>query len=74
MHHSWEGGTHVIERLGKARAAAGGLLGVAVLQQFDHDVVELDEPHVQPLRPASQVGDAHRPRIDLARALRSPDR
>ena len=44
------------------------MLGVAVLQQLDHHVVELDEPHVQALRAASQVRDAHGPRIDPAHA------
>ena len=52
----------------KLGAAAGGLLGVAVLQQLDHDIVELDEAHVQALRAASQVRDAHGARIDPAHA------
>ena len=66
------GRAHVIARLGEAGAAAGRLIGVAILQQLDHDVVELDEPHVQPLRAAAQVRHAHRPRIDLrARASMS---
>ena len=44
------------------------LVGVSILQQFDHDVVELDEPHVQALRAASEIRDADRPRVDLADA------
>ena len=56
----------MIERLGKRGAAAGGLLRVAVLQQLDHDIVELDEAHIEPLCSASQVGNAHRARIDPA--------
>ena len=59
---------HVVARLGEAVAAAGGLLGVAILQQLDHDVVELDEAHVQPLRAAAQIRNAHRARIDPALA------
>ena len=45
-----------------------GCCRVAILQQLDDDVVELDEAHVQPLRAAAEVGNAQRPRIDLAHA------
>ena len=47
VHHSREGGAHVAEGLGEDGAAARGLLGVAVLQQLDHDIVELDEAHIE---------------------------
>jgi hypothetical protein len=31
------------------------LLCVAILQQLDHDIVELDEAHIQPLRVPLEV-------------------
>jgi hypothetical protein len=68
VHHAREGRAHVIERLGEARAAAGGLLGIPVLQELDHDIVELDEAHVQAQPAAPQVRDAHGPWIDPAHA------
>jgi hypothetical protein len=68
MCHARKGGTHVVERLRERGAAARGLLGVAVLQQLDHDIVELDEANVQALRAAAQIRDAHRARIDPAHA------
>ena len=57
VHRPREGRAHVVARLGEARPAPGRLIGVAILQQLDHDVVELDEPHVQALRAASEIRD-----------------
>ena len=65
MHRARIGGAHVFARFGEAVAAALGLIGVAVLQQFDHHVVELDEAHVEPLRPAGEIGNGDRSRVDL---------
>ena len=45
-----------------------GLIGVAVLQQLDHHVVELDEAHVEPLRPAGEIGNGDRSRVHPARS------
>ena len=50
----------------KLFGTAHRLIGVAILQQLDHDIVELDEAHVEPLRAAPQVGNTDRPRIDPA--------
>ena len=50
----------------KLFAAAHRLIGVAILQQLDHDIVELDEADVEPLCAAPQVGNADRSRIDPA--------
>jgi hypothetical protein len=40
---------YVVPRLGLAVAAAHRLPGLAVLQELDHEVVELDEADVEPL-------------------------
>jgi hypothetical protein len=53
-------------RLRPTVAAAHRLRRVAVLQQLDDDVVELNEAHVQPLRAAPKIGDDDGTRIDLA--------
>ena len=47
-----------------ASRAAHRLVGVPILEQLDHDVVELDEPHVEALGAAPQVRNADRARID----------
>ena len=56
----------MIERLGKRSAAAGRLRSVAVLQELDHDVVELDEADVESLGAVLEIGDAHRTRVHFA--------
>ena len=68
MHHAGKGRAHVVERLGKGGTAAGGLLGVAVLQQLDYHIVELDEANVQTLCAASEVRNPHGAWIDPTRA------
>jgi hypothetical protein len=40
------------------------LVRIAILQELDHDVVELYEPHVEALGAAPQVWHADSPRID----------
>jgi hypothetical protein len=51
----------MLPRLRPTVAAAHRLRRVAVLQQLDDHVVELNEAHVQPLRAAPKIGDADRP-------------
>ena len=55
----------MVARLRPAVAIAHGLRGVAILQQLDHDVVELHEADIQTLIAAPEVGDAEVARIDL---------
>src|SRR5262245_37288484 len=66
MHRAGVGGAHMFPGLRPAVAAAHRLSRVAILQQLDDDVVELDEAHVQPLRATPKVGDADGARINLA--------
>ncbi len=68
VHHAGESRAHVVEWLSESVGTAHGLLGIAILKQFDHDIVELDETNIQTLRAASQVWKAHRARIDIARS------
>lgn len=51
----------------EAAAAALRLAAVALLQQLDHHIVELDEAHVEALGAAAQVGHAQDPWIDASR-------
>ncbi|MDT4860152.1 hypothetical protein FQZ97_946960 [compost metagenome] len=44
--------------------AARGLLRVPILQELDHDVVELDKPDVETLRATAQIRNAKRAWID----------
>src|SRR5690349_16967135 len=48
----------MVARLGPAVATAHWLARIAILQQFDDHIVELDEANVQPLRSAPEVGHA----------------
>ena len=50
------------------KSILSGLIGIAVLQQLDHDIVELDEAHVEALRTTAEIRHTQRARVDLARA------
>ena len=46
------------QRLREAVRTTHRLVGVPILQQFDDDVVELNEPHIEPLLTAAEIGDS----------------
>ncbi len=54
----------MVPGLGEAVAAAHRLVRIAILEQFDHGVVELDEPDIESLCAAPEIGDPDRPWID----------
>ncbi len=54
----------MVSRLSPTVSAAHRLLGVAILQELDHDIVELHETDVEPLLATLQVRHADRSRID----------
>ena len=56
----------MVARLGPTVAAADWLLGIAVLQELDHDVVELHEAHVEALIATLEIRHANGSRIDSA--------
>ena len=64
VHHSRERRAHMLHGLRESFGTTHRLVGIAILQEFDHDVVELDEPHVEALGAIPQIGYADRPRID----------
>ena len=64
VHRARIGRAHMVARLGEAVAAAHRLVGIAILQQLDHHIVELHEAHVEPLLAAGEVRHADRARID----------
>src|SRR5262249_36880750 len=65
VHHPRKSRTHMLQRLREAVRAAHWLVGVAILQQLDDDIVKLDKAHVQPLLPAPEIGDSQCSRTNV---------
>src|SRR5262249_48603474 len=54
---------HVIARFRPAVSISHGLFSSAILQEFNHEIIELDEADIQSLRTVFQVGHSDRARV-----------